>query len=398
MTSFIKKNLYKYKKGNDFLQKYLLIFLLTLSILNKNSWGQQPEHTLQKHNGTTHEHIDHSHLQHRNNPGNIVDKEVQAIAQLARVLHHAIEGEHGHSIKEFLKAFKNKEQWIHMFNFQNIALRTTRAFNLESNKAHLKNHVKNLALLFPMSHFIEVMTAPTFMAVGTVHEFSAIVIGVGSSLLSLIAIPGLDPLCILLLITYPLKPVHKSIDFIRDTVERGLYGIVTTIKLDALLSKTYSHEDRFNFIKQALKANSEFNRLFNIRLHTSKKGTRLSLFDKTNNNRVLSLKRVWDSEENRFYLQSVWFSRSTSSETLKDFFHLLPWNARSAVREILSLQDDHQKIESYKREFFIDKVNISNENKIEIFFKKEAIYLSDKMQFRNILKSNKKSPCQKSFL
>ena len=381
------------------MQKYLIIFLLTLSILNKNGWGQQPEHSLQKHNGVANEYTDHSHFQQRGKSGDITNEEAQAIAQLVRVLHHAIEGEHGHSIKEFLQAFKNKEQWIRMLNFQNIALRTTRAFNLESNKAHLKNHVKNLALLFPISHFIEVMTAPTFMAISTVHEFPAVVIGVGSSLLSLIAVPGLDPLCILLLITYPLKPVHRSIDFIRDVGERGLYGIVTTIKLDVLLSKTYSHEDRFQFIKQALKTNSEFNRLFNIRLHTSKKGTKLSLFDKTNNNRVLSVKSNWDSEESRFYIQSVSLSPSAPKSTLKkSFLNLLPWNARSAVREVIGLQANPQKMESYEREFFVEKVNLSNKNEIEVLFKKGAVYLNDKIRFRNILKSNKKSPCQKSFL
>ena len=374
------------------MKKHFSILLLTLVFLSEKSFPQQ--YDLQQHNGV--EHVDHLHLQHKSE--DITDKDVQAIAQLTRVLHHAIEGEHGHSIKDFLQALKNKEQWMRILNFYNIARRTTRAFNLESNKTQLKNHVKNLALLFPMSHFIEVMTAPAFMAVGTVHEFPAVVIGMGGTLLSIIAVPGLDPLCILLLLTYPLKPVHKSIDFIRNVTEASLRGIVTTIRLDTLLSKFHSQEDRFRFIRQALKTNSRLNQLFNIRLHNSKKGTRLSLFDRTNGSRVLSLKSSWDSEENRFYLESISLSRSTSLETLKGFLHLLPWNARSAIREVLNLLTDPEKLESYKREFFVDRVKTSNANEIEVFFKNRAIYLSNKTRIKRVSKSNQQSPCKNSFL
>jgi len=132
---------------------------------------------------------------HQHKMKEITDEEVQAIAQLTRVLHHAIEGEHIEirSAKDLFQAFRSREQWANLLNFSRIAKRTTRAFNLETGKDHLKNHAKNLALLFPLSHFIEVALAPAFVAIGTIHGLPSIVIGFGGSLLSLISIPGLDP-------------------------------------------------------------------------------------------------------------------------------------------------------------------------------------------------------------
>lgn len=394
------------------MKKHLSILLLTLVFLSGKSFPQQND--LQQHNGVEHNDVELKKEDSKARikirmaldinvgviPTQIIETDIdrQAIAQLTHVLHHAIEGKHGHSIKEFLQALKNREQWMRMLNFPNIARRTVRAFNLESNKTHLKNHVKNLALLFPMSHFIEVMTAPAFMAVGTVHEFPAVVIGSGGSLLSLIAVPGLDPLCYLLFLTYPLKPVHKSIDFIRNITERSVRGIVTTIRLDTLLSRFHTQEDRFRFIKQELEANHKLGRLFNIELRTSTEEERLSLFDRTTGDKILSLKSSWDSKENRFYVQSISLSRSTSLKALKGFLHLLPWNARSAVREVLNLLTDPDKLESYKREFFVDRVKTSKANEIEVSFKDRAIYLSNKTRIRRISKSNQQSPCKNSFL
>ena len=370
-----------------------LIFLFILSASSNHTWGQ-PQGALQKHNGAEHEHIAPSHLLHKNESRNNTDQETIAIARLTHILHHAIESEHGHSIKEFLQAFKSKEQWMRTLNFQNIARRTVRAFNMESNKTHLKNHVKNLALLFPISHFIEVLTAPTFMAIGTVHEFPAVVIGLGGSLLSLIAVPGLDPLCILLLLSYPLKPVHRSIDAIRSLSERSLSGLITTLKLDALLSKTYKYEDRLSFIKQSI----ENHQLLDVELQTSQGEKKLSLFSRTTGSRILSLKSLWDSTENRFYIQSVWLSSFAPSQIPKGVFNLFPWNARSAVREVLTLLKAPEKRKAYEREFFVDRISISSEQEMEVFFKNRAIYLSERLQMKGISKSHQQSPCKNSFL
>jgi len=194
-----------------------------------------------------------------------------------------------------------------------------------------------------------------------------------------------------------LKPVHKSVDFVRRVAERSFRGIITTIKLDALLPKTYSYADRFRFIQQRFKSNDRSNRLLTVEVSNFEGGNRLSLFDRMGEEEILSLKRVWDVEENRFYIESVWVSQNASLDALRrHFLKLLSWNARAAVQEVLKLQTKPQKIQSYKKEFFVDKIIVS-ENGIEVIYKDRAIYLSDRIQFRNVFRSFRRSPCEDSF-
>ena len=314
-----------------------------------------------------------------------LNKEAKAIARLTHILHHAIEGEHLHihSIKDFLKAFQNKEKWMQLLNFHQTTRRTVRAFNMESNKTHLTNHAKNLALLFPLSHFIEVMTAPAFIAIGTAYELPSIVVGFGGSLLSIIAVPGLDPLCILLLAAYPLKPVHKSIDFLRRSAEKGLHGISAFLGLKTLFSKAYTYEDRFHFIAKEFESKNKTNRLFEVKLTALAKGTELSLFSKADGRKILSLKKIQDPKTNQFYLESIWVSQTAESAFIQNILSFLSWNARSAIRELLKIKDSSQKIQSYEREFFVDQINIQ-ENGMEVVYREKAINLKDKFQLKNM--------------
>ena len=370
-----------------------MIFIFSI----EKSWSHS-KHNLQEYESAQHDHSCED-CQHPHEAKKITDEEVRAIAQLTRLLHHAIEGEHihAHSVKGFFQTFRNKEQWARLLNFHRMAKRTTRAFNLESNKDHLKNHAKNLALLFPLSHFIEVATAPTFIAIGTIHGLPSIVVGSGGSLLSLIAIPGLDPLCILLMSTYPLKPVHRSVDFIRRAVERGLRGIITTVKLDVLLSKTYSYEDRFSFIQQKLQSDAQLNQLFTVEVNTFEGGSRLSLFDGTGESEILSLRRIWDAEENRFYIKSILISQHASPDILRrGFFKLLSWNARAALREVLELRRNPERASSYEKEFFVEQV-IADKRGVRVTYKDRAIYLRDRIQLRNVLRPFRQS-CKDSLV
>ena len=339
-------------------------------------------------------HSEHTHQTHRDKN----NTEIQTIAQLTHILHQAIAGKHLHihSVKDFLKAFQNKEQWAHLLNFHKITRYTVRAFNMESNKKNLSNHVKNLALLFPLSHFIEVMTAPAFVAIGTVHEFPSVVIGFGGSLLSIIAVPGLDPLCILLLSTYPLKPVHKSIDFIRNFAERSVRGIAVALKLNVLLSKTYTSEDRFHLITREFEKKKKLNQLFDIEWTPLTEGSQLSIFRKKNGNKIFSVTRVRDLETNQFYIASIWISQTAEPVLTRNVLKLLSWNARSAVRELLKIKDSSQKIQSYEREFFVDHINVQADG-ITAVYREKAISLRNSFRLKKMFKNLWHSSCQMLF-
>ena len=356
--------------------KIYVYALLVILIFCKNSWAHQSP-------------VVHSHTVKHS-----TDAEVQAITQLTHILHQAIEGKHLHihSVKDFLKVFGDKEQWVQLLNFHRIARRTMRAFNMESNKNNLANHAKNLALLFPLSHFVEVMTAPAFVALGTIHEFPSVVIGLGGSLLSIIAIPGLDPLCILLLSAYPLKPIHKSVNFIRNTVEKSVKGIAVALGLKTLLSKAYTYEDRFRFIKREIEVKNKLNRLFEVELTPLTDGGQLSIFSKIDGHKILSLKRIRDAETNQFYIADIWISQTAEQALIRNALRLLSYNARSAVRELLKVRGNPQQIQDYEREFFVNQITVQ-EDGVEAVYKEKAISLRNKFQFKRVFQ-NLPSSCQ----
>ena len=333
----------------------------------------------------------HKPQSHKNN----TDAETRAITQLMSILHHAVSGKHQHvhSVKDFFTAFKNKEQWKHLLSFRKITLHTARAFNMESNKNQLANHVKNLALLFPLSHFIEVITAPAFVSIGTIHEFPSIVIGLGGSLLSIIAVPGLDPLCILILSAYPLKPVHRSVDAIRSFAEKSVRGIFVTLRLNTLLSKTHTYEDRFHLIKKEIETKKKLHQLFEIELQTLPEGVQLSLSNKKDGSPILVLKRVQDTKTHQFYIQSVWMAQTAENAAIRNVLSLLSWNARSAIRELLKIKDSPQKIQSYEREFFVNQITVQD-NGIEVLYKEKAIPLKNSFRMKNNVRTFLPASCK----
>ena len=365
------------------MKQYFFVFSLIFFLISSPSWSQE---------NTGREISCQGCQPHESRQ----DLEVQAISQLLHIFHYAMEGEYkkSFSIKETFQSLKSKEKWIQLFNFSDVIRRAVRAFNIQPDKNLIKNHAKNLALLFPFSHFVEVMASPVFVAVGTANEFSNVTLGIGASMLSIMSIPGLDPLCILLFAAYPLKPVHKSIDSVRSMAERSIRAVITVMNLDTLFSKFYTHEDRFQFIRQQVEEKYKNGSVMDIEIIPIEKGHRLSLSDKLSGEKILSLTRMWQEEEKRFYIHSVYVSQSAVHPILKkNFLKWLSWNARSAVREILKLRDHSQKISAYKREFFVDEV-IVNDKGIEVFYKNKAIYLDSKIR-RQTIKNN---PCKNSFI
>ena len=390
--------------------KYLCIFLFSFSLFLEKSWSetQSTQHDLSVHQNL-YTPADSSFCADCSKPNPDLKNnhnDIQAITQLTRMFHRSIESDHNHihSIRHLFEAFRNKEQWLALLNFYKMSKRAVRAFNLESDKEHLKNHAKNLAILFPISHFVEVSTAPLFVAIGTIHEWPSIVIGFGGSLLSLMAVPGLDPLCILIMATYPLKPVHKSISFIRNIASKTLRGVITTIKLDTLVSTIYNREDPFDLIQKKL--HLELGELLTVEWNTFEKGHQLSLFNQNDKDPFLSLKRIWDERENKFYIQSIWLSSSADVDIIrKSVLKLFSWNVRAAIREVLELQNQPEKISSYEKEFFVDQVTVNQggnqrgtQEGIEVIYKEKAIDLRGKIQFQNPFQAIRRKPCKNTFL
>ena len=188
----------------------------------------------------------------------IEDSEKRDQVRIFKFIHDAIEGDshqHFDTWLELAKSLKTREQWAaygEKFKFNQIALRLTRAYNMEADQEGIQDHLKNAMLLFPLSHTIETLTAPAFTVLGVQNGLPTLVVAVGGALLSIIAIPGLDPLCIVLFAAYSFRPVQKAVTAIRKTVSWPVRQSVQILKLDqlakALADKTLTREGRVTYM------------------------------------------------------------------------------------------------------------------------------------------------------
>ena len=86
----------------------------------------------------------------------------------------------------------------------------------------MKNHLLNLMIIWPLSESLEVLSAPIFGGIGAGMHLPASIMVPTVTVLSFIALPGVCPLCTVLLMVYPLGPVHKSITKLRQLLTKML--------------------------------------------------------------------------------------------------------------------------------------------------------------------------------
>jgi hypothetical protein len=178
--------------------------------------------------------------------------------RVAEAIHMAIDGEHQHfhSFNDFIRAYSKLETWKKFkdeFDFKALSLRTVRVYNLYKNDPELKDHAKNLVFIVPFSHLVETSLAPVFMATGTYLEWSQPIILTGGAILSVAIIPGLDPLCLLILATYPLKPVYKSVNFVRQQTESLAKWIYRNSGTQGFVNRNRFQIDSFDLYSEVQK-------------------------------------------------------------------------------------------------------------------------------------------------
>lgn len=148
------------------------------------------------------------------------DPESTLANEALEVFHHAVEGEHvhAHDLKSAARAVFQRstlQKWLSAFNFKEVGINAYRAFQIKSSQAATRNHAINLLLIVPVAHGLEMLSGPIASTIA--HELGAsvsTVLGLGAAG-AIISIPGIDPLCILIFATYPLKPVHATMTLLR---------------------------------------------------------------------------------------------------------------------------------------------------------------------------------------
>lgn len=296
------------------------------------------------------------------------DKDTQDILSLLNIFHQAIDGEHHHthSFKEFFQTFTKKESWktyIQNFDFKRIGVRAVRAYNIESDKQGIKNHAKNLALIYPISHAIEMMAAPVFVSMGSAGDLPAMVIAGGGFVLSLIAVPGIDPLCIAVLSLYPLKPIHKTIDFFRRGVESTTRFALRAFRVNELKSRYFTKVDQLEHVKLLFekqgKQNVEFVQIGN---------KQTIQFKEPRTQEVLTKIEIQNN-----YVKSIALNSYAHREQnlIAEFSKSFSWSLKQAIKEA-QVYTKKQKLKKLESEFYIEQIKVTN-NQVLINYKPKAI-------------------------
>ena len=323
---------------------------------------------------------EHHHHSHQQKPKN-------GIHQLLDIFHNALAGaghQHHHGSKDFFVALIRPEtakKIVQQFNLKKILLRTVRSYNIQQDKEKLRGHIKNLAFIFPLSHLLEISLSPTFAVLGTMREWPDWLVTSGTSVLSIVVIPGFDPLCLLIFVSYPLPPVYKSINFLRMGVEKSGSWVLRTIPIEKLLDTLYApKESSLAFLEstpiQGIVFERQDNRIkISLQEVSTKEGiVTLEIADQVG---VDGKSRLFT--ENPPYLEKIVINRAyldnipenMVKNIFKKFSKVFPWNPKNAVMEVArSLAEE--KWQTLDSEFYIESVD-SDAGTIEIHYGARAI-------------------------
>ncbi len=190
-------------------KKSILISLATAALLLFTQRAHSHHHDNDtKPDSCKNSHSLHSCTSHKNQP---------EIKNLAHLIHESITGEHSHfhSWKDFLKSFTQLKTWKHWLqgikNLPNARLNYERALNhsgLEKQfDTSISQHAKNIFILYGAGELIEIFVIPTL---GTAYiiegEGSALTKSIIGGFSYLTALPGIEPVCGLIMACYFLSP------------------------------------------------------------------------------------------------------------------------------------------------------------------------------------------------
>lgn len=302
------------------------------------------------------------------------ETEEEAILRILNLFHYAIDGEHHHinSFNEFLKSFVQPETWKNLaqnLNLVKVGANAYRAYNIEKQHEINVRHARNMLMIYPISHGIEMASAPMFLVFSAVHDVSASTVAVVTPLLTAIAIPGLDILCILIFAAYPIKAVHKTIDTVVELFSRPIKNqIINKIPLErgAGIQRIVKNLNEITKVIPSTLAEGNF---YKYSIYS---------FDQRGNKQV---KYSFETKGNTTYLKEIHINNinQINYESAIAFSRtLMSFNAYYAVKEAL---ENHQKqnLESYEKTFYVKRV-VNKDTETEILFENRALIIPGLLQ------------------
>lgn len=187
----------------------------------------------------------------------------EGLNEALTAIHHALEGhdhDHDHQslhFREFIHTLSQKEtwkEWKEGLNFKRHSENAYRAYLIASQIPSVREHALNLAFLFPLSHMVETLSGPimsTLSASAGLPE--SITYGLGL-IGAVFAMPGVDPICLLIFTSYPLPVVHQTVTFLRTKTTDGLVYFGQALGLNEVLTSFWKQRETF---PQLLRIGSE---------------------------------------------------------------------------------------------------------------------------------------------
>jgi hypothetical protein len=174
--------------------------------------------------------------------------------KILHFIHESIEVEdpNAKGIKGLVK------NWAGVFNFKEFGINIYRVNRLTGQRSLLKNIVPDVVTMLATSHLIESTSSIWGTSIGSSFGLHEGILGSIAALGVVISVPGLDPLCIGLLIAYSANRRVRSAATIYRGALKQMYGSV--LKYSGLLNFLKHHfvkEDRLLSIAESLEQDAK---------------------------------------------------------------------------------------------------------------------------------------------
>lgn len=247
--------------------------------------------------------------------------------------------------------------------------------------SRMKEHIYNIAFLWPSSIFIEVLLAPATAVAGTLLHVPATILIPTVTLLSVAAFPGICPIFMVVLTLYQFGPVQDSVSKLRKLVVKvATYKIPFMDKI-SLISK----QDR---IKYLLENKDNFYKLTGYRIDITETG--INVIDQ-NNQMVIQIGYTYGART-QAYISWINLDKKFLQNLTKEQKLVLKEFGQNLYR-FLKTTFLKPKIPTFGEDnmFFVEDIKAISTTKSEtvlIRFKNEAMFFPDKIECIKLFSKN----------
>lgn len=291
-----------------------------------------------------------------------------------------IEVQEGADVEEIIERARNQLElpestdrsflanWLGKFNFKQVGLNAYRWASAHSQNPAIRGNVLNLAMILPASHFLEMSSGPVGVYYANQMDLGLAVTSAVGTIGALISVPGLDPLCAILLLTYKFKPVQNSWTLVRVGLFKTSVLVAKITGLQLLWETVFASANRIDALRNHFKGLPQ--------VETSLEffgGERRESFRFWSDTGSLIL-RLHDSAGQKPYLESV---EVTGNFQMNKSLQPFGYNIRAALEQVLAIEN----IENLEKFSHISSVESVGDSK-KIKFVPSSLPLHPKISLR----------------